>query len=261
MVEIHPSALVEEGAEIGPGVRIGPFCHVGPLAKIGAGTELVSHVSVVGRTQIGENCQIYPFAAIGHPPQALRYQGEPSELIIGARTIIREYVTLHPGTAFGTMVTRVGSDCLLMVGVHVAHDCQVGDKVVMANNATLGGHVQVGDYAYLGGLCAVHQFVRIGKHAMIGGMSGVENDVIPFGSVMGDRARLGGLNIVGMKRRGFTREIIHDLRNAYRLLFAEEGTMAERLEDMAGLFKEDSPVMEIIDFIRSDSSRSICQPR
>jgi UDP-N-acetylglucosamine acyltransferase len=159
------------------------------------------------------------------------------------------------------MKTEVGDKCLLMVGTHVAHDCIVGSNVVMANNATLGGHVQVGDYVVFGGLAAVHQHVRIGKHAMIGGLSGVENDVIPFGSVMGDRARLSGLNVIGLKRRGFSRDEIHRLRNAYRLLFAQEGTLAERLSDVAELFSSNQTVMDIIEFIRADSERSICQPK
>ncbi len=258
---VHPSAIVEPGAELGAGVQIGPYCHVGPHAVLQDGVRLISHVVVAGRTRIGTGTTIYPFASVGHPPQALKYAGEPSELHIGARCTIREHVTLNPGTAFGRMLTSVGDDCLFMVGVHIAHDCIVGNNVTMANNATLGGHVEVGDYAIFGGLAAVHQFVRIGRYAMIGGMSGVENDVIPYGSVMGDRARLSGLNIVGLKRRGFSREVIHSLRNAYRLLFAQEGTMSERLDDVAELFVDNGPVMDIISFIRADSSRAICQPR
>ena len=159
------------------------------------------------------------------------------------------------------MITRVGDNCLFMMATHVAHDCQVGDSVIMANNATLAGHVTVGDFAVLGGLSAVHQFVRIGAHAMIGGMSGVEHDVIPYGSVMGDRARLGGLNLVGLKRRSFSRDVIHDLRTAYRLLFAAEGTMAERLKDVTEMFDGNEPVMDIVGFISADKSRAICQPR
>lgn len=261
MSAIHATAIVEDGAEIGTDVTIGPFCHVGPLAKLGDGVTLISHVVVAGRTHIGAGTSVYPFAAIGLQPQALRFQGEPSELIIGKNCMIREHATLHPGTAFGRMKTEVGDNCLLMVGTHIAHDCIVGNNVVMANNATLGGHVQVGDFVTFGGLAAVHQHVRIGKHAMIGGLSGVENDVIPFGSVMGDRARLSGLNVIGLKRRGFSRDEIHLLRNAYRLLFAQEGTLAERLSDVAELFNSNGTVMDIIEFIRADSERSICQPK
>jgi UDP-N-acetylglucosamine acyltransferase len=261
MSAIHPSAIVEEGAEVGPEVSIGPFCHVGPHVKLGKGVRLISHVVAAGRTSIGEGTSIYPFAVVGLPPQALRFQGEPSELVIGKNCIIREHATLHPGTAFGRMKTEVGDNCLLMVNTHVAHDCVVGNNVVMANNATLGGHVQVGDFVTFGGLAAVHQHVRIGKHSMIGGLSGVENDVIPYGSVMGDRARLSGLNIIGLKRRGFTRDEIHLLRNAYRLLFAQEGTLAERLSDVSELFNSNRTVMDIIEFIRADSERAICQPK
>jgi UDP-N-acetylglucosamine acyltransferase len=168
---------------------------------------------------------------------------------------------MNPGTEGGGMQTTVGDHCLFMVGAHVAHDCRVGSHVIMANNATLAGHVDIGDCAVLGGLSAVHQFVRIGQHAMIGGMSGVEHDVIPYGSVMGDRARLAGLNVVGLKRRNFSRDDIHALRAAYRMIFAAEGTMAERIEDAAEMFKGSTAVMDVVDFIRADSSRAICQPR
>jgi UDP-N-acetylglucosamine acyltransferase len=261
MPTIHPTAIVERGAELGATTIVGPYCHIGPHVSLGDEVRLISHVVVAGHTQVGAGTVIYPFASIGQPPQVLKPVGERSELVIGANNTIREQVTMNPGTGFGNIVTRVGDHGLFMVGVHVAHDCLVGNNVVMANNATLGGHVQVDDFAYVGGLAAVHQFVRIGRHAMIGGMSGVENDVIPYGSVMGDRARLSGLNIVGLKRRGFSREEIHSLRNAYRLLFAQEGTMQERLSDVAELFHDTSPVIDIIEFIRADSSRAICQPK
>jgi UDP-N-acetylglucosamine acyltransferase len=174
--------------------------------------------------------------------------------------MIRENVTINPGTEGGGLVTRVGSNCSILAGAHVAHDCLIGNNVILVNNVLLGGHVEIGDYAIMGGGSAVHQFVRIGAHAMIGGMSGVENDVIPYGSVIGNRAHLAGLNIVGLKRRGFQRQQIHDLRHAYRLLFAEEGTMEERIEDVAQLYAANEVVMEIVNFIRKDSSRAICQP-
>ncbi len=257
---IHPTAIVEDGAELAESVKIGPYCVVGPNVVLSDGVELIAHVTVAGHTRIGPNTRVYPFASLGHPPQDLKYKGEKTVLEIGANNIIREHVTMNPGTAGGGGITKVGSHGLFMVGVHVAHDCVVGDHVVMANNATLAGHVHVSDFAILGGLAAVHQFVRIGRLAMIGGMSGVESDVIPFGSVMGNRARLSGLNIVGLKRRGFSREDIHNLRTAYRLLFAQEGTMAERLEDVANLYRDCAPVMEVVDFIRSDSTRPICKP-
>jgi UDP-N-acetylglucosamine acyltransferase len=258
---VHPTAVVDPKARIGDGVEIGPYCVVGPDVELKSGVRLLSHVVVAGRTQVGARARIYPFASIGHPPQDLKYKGEPSRLVIGEDTVIREHVTMNPGTEGGGMETRVGDRCLIMVGCHVAHDCRIGNDVIMANNATLGGHVTVEDFAILGGLCAIHQFVRIGRHAMVGGMSGVENDVIPYGSVMGERARLSGLNLVGVKRRGFSREDIHALRTAYRLLFAQEGTLLERLADVARLFSDNRPVQDIIDFVKADSARAICQPR
>lgn len=260
MAEIHPTAIVDPAAKLGDGVSIGPFCVVGPDVELGPRVSVVSHASIWGITQIGEGTRIFPFASIGHQPQDLKYKGEKSRLVIGRNNLIREHVTMNPGTEGGGMVTTVGDNCLFMVGAHVAHDCIVGDGVIMANNATLAGHVTVGEFAVLGGLCAVHQFVRIGRHSMIGGMSGVENDIIPYGSVTGNRAHLSGLNIVGLKRRGFSRDDIHSLRNAYRLLFAPEGTLAERLAEVAVLFKDNEPVMEIVEFIQAESSRAICQP-
>jgi UDP-N-acetylglucosamine acyltransferase len=260
MANIHPTAVVEDGAVLGENVVIGPYSMVGPNVRLGDGVILQSHVVVAGNTSIGAGTRVYPFASIGLPPQDLKYRGERTRLEIGCNNIIREQVTMHPGTIHGKRVTRVGNDCMFMVAAHVAHDCVVGDHVVMVNCATLGGHVHVGDWAMIGGLSAAHQFTRIGRHAMIGGMSGVETDVIPFGSVTGNRARLQGLNIIGMKRRDFSRERIHALRHAYRLLFAQEGTMAERLEDVVDLFHDDENVMEIVNFIRAESSRGICQP-
>lgn len=260
MTDIHPTAIVEDGARVGDDVSIGPYSCVGAEVELGDGVTVMAHVVIGGRTTVGPNCQFFPFASIGLRPQDLKYAGEPSELIIGANNIVREYVTMNPGTAGGDMVTRVGNNCLFMLGAHVAHDCVVNDHVVLVNNATLGGHVSVGDHAIIGGLSAVHQFARVGKHAMVGGMTGVENDVIPFGSVVGNRAHLSGLNIVGMKRSGFSREDIHSLRNAYRLLFAQEGTMQERIVDVAELFADTEVVMDIVEFMRADSSRSLCQP-
>ncbi len=260
MPDIHPTAVVDGGARIGANVTVGPYSIVGTGVELAEGVTVMSHVVVNGRTSIGANTKVYPFASIGLAPQDLKYKGEPSRLEIGCNNIIREHVTMHGGTEGGGMVTRVGNNCLFMVACHVAHDCRIGDHVIMVNNATLGGHVTVGDWAILGGLAAVHQFVRIGRHAMLGGLSGVESDVIPYGSVTGVRARLQGLNIVGLKRRGVSRDDIHVLRNAYRLLFAQEGTLAERLEDVAELFHDNRAVMEIVDFIRTESQRSICQP-
>lgn len=258
---IHPTAIVDPAASLGGGVKIGPYCIVGADVVLGDGVTLHSHVVVDGRTEIGEGTEIFPFASIGMQPQDLKYKGEPSTLIIGRNNRIREHVTMNPGTEGGGMETRVGDNGLFMVGAHVAHDCIVGNNVIMANNATLAGHVVLEDFAIIGGLSAIHQFVRIGKHAMVGGMSGVENDVIPYGSVMGDRARLSGLNIVGLKRRGFNKEDVHNLRRAYRMLFADEGTMGERVQDVAKLFDDNSGVMEIVEFMSGSSSRGITQPK
>jgi UDP-N-acetylglucosamine acyltransferase len=261
MVEVHPTAIVDPRAELSEGVVVGPYCVIGAGVRLGARVELESHVVVTGRTTLGEGCRVFPFACLGHRPQDLKYRGEDTELVIGRDNQIREHVTMHPGTAGGGGITRVGDGGLYMAAIHVAHDCQVGDGVIMANNATLGGHVEVQDHAYLGGLCAVHQFVRIGRQAMIGGLAGVEQDVIPYGTVLGNRAFLNGLNIIGMKRRGVAREEIQDLRTAYRLLFAPEGSFAERLAEVADQFATHGRVMEIVDFIRSTDSRTICMPR
>ena len=260
MTEIHATAIVDPKAQLESSAIVGPYCVVGPNVKIGGEVKLHSHVVVAGDTTIDAQTQIFPFASVGHQPQDLKYRGEESRLEIGAQTTIREHVTLNPGTEGGGMVTRVGDHCLLMVGAHVAHDCQVGDHAILVNNATLAGHVEIGPWAIIGGLSAVHQYVRIGRHAMIGGVSGVENDVIPYGSVFGNRAHLSGLNLIGLKRRSFSRDVIHDLRRAYRLIFAQEGTQSERLADVAELFSHIEPVMEIVNFMGVDSSRAICQP-
>ena len=261
MPQIHPTAIVAPGATLAEDVSIGPYCLVGGEVVLGAGVTLIAHIVVDGRTTIGEKTRIFPFASIGLEPQDLKYRGEKSRLVIGRYNTIREHVTMNPGTEGGGMVTRVGDHGLFMVGAHVAHDCQIGDHVIMANNATLAGHVVVEDYALLGGLSAVHQFVRIGQHAMIGGMSGVERDVIPYGQVMGDRARLSGLNIIGMQRRGFSREDIQTLRSAYQFLFSADGTFNDRVTEMAERFGGVAPVDDIIAFIRADSTRAICQPK
>jgi len=261
MPQIHPTAIVAPGATLAEDVSIGPYCVVGEEVMLGAGVTLIAHIVVDGRTTIGEKTRIFPFASIGLEPQDLKYRGEKSRLVIGRHNTIREHVTMNPGTEGGGMVTRVGDHGLFMVGAHVAHDCQIGDHVIMANNATLAGHVVVEDYALLGGLSAVHQFVRIGQHAMIGGMSGVERDVIPYGQVMGDRARLSGLNIIGMQRRGFSREDIQTLRSAYQFLFSADGTFNDRVTEMAERFGGIAPVDDIIAFIRADSTRAICQPK
>jgi len=260
MANIHASAVVSQKAKIGQNVEIGPFCVVGDNVEIGDGSILKSHVVVEGDTKIGKNNQIFPFTTIGVAPQDLKFKGEKSRLIIGDNNTIREHVTIHLGTQDGAMQTVVGSNCLFMVGVHIAHDCIVGNHVILANNATLAGHVEVEDYVVIGGLSAVHQFVRIGKGAMIGGMSGVEGDVIPNGLVMGERAKLAGLNLVGLKRRGVSREEIHALRAFYKDVFESESSeqFLKRVESSAGN-SDFALIKEVFNFVKSDSSRSFCQ--
>ena len=261
MTDIHPTAIVADGAQVGVGVTVGPYSIVGADVQLGDGVVLHSHAVIEGRTKIGAGGSVYPFAVIGHRPQDTKYAGEPSTLVIGERCTIREHVTMHPGTTSGDMITEVGDNCLIMVGAHVAHDCRIGNHVIMANNASLGGHVIIEDHAILGGMVAVHQFVRIGRHAMIGGASAVDADIIPYGSVSGDRAHLLGLNLVGLKRRGFGNEEIHALQKAYRMLFGPEGTLQERLDDVADTYAANGLVSDVVDFARADSHRPICQPR
>jgi UDP-N-acetylglucosamine acyltransferase len=258
---IHPLSVVDPKAKLGFGVTIGPFCTIGPDVELGDGSELVSHVALAGRTKIGPLAKMFPFASIGHIPQDLKYHGEESVLEIGAKCLIREGVTMNPGTEGGGLVTRVGDRCTFLANSHVAHDCIIGNDVIFSNNVMLAGHCHVGDFAILGGGSAVHQFCRIGAHAFIGGLSGVENDVIPYGIALGNRAHLAGLNMVGLKRRGFSREAIQEIRRAYRLLFAEEGTLQERIEDVANDFEKDPIVVEIVDFLRASGTRSVCTPR
>jgi UDP-N-acetylglucosamine acyltransferase len=258
---IHSTAIVDPAAELGEDVIIGPYTLIGPNVRLGAGARVASHVVIEGHAEIGPDCEIHPFASLGAPPQHTGHRGEPTRLVVGARNIIREHVTMHCGTVMGRGVTTVGSDGFFMVGVHIAHDCIVGDHVTLVNNATLGGHVRVEDYVIMGGLSAAHQYTRIGRHAFVGGMAGVNHDVIPFGNVWGNHAHLEGLNLVGLKRRGFSRETINILRAAYRLLFAEEGTFQERVDDAAATFAGSPEVMEIIDFIRADSNRPLTTPQ
>jgi UDP-N-acetylglucosamine acyltransferase len=261
LITIHPAAAIDPAAQLGADVEIGPYCVIGPKVVIGDNVRLHSHVVIAGETEIGAGSEIFSFAALGNIPQDKKYKGERSRLVVGANTIIREHVTMNGGTEGGGNVTIVGSGGLFMAGSHVAHDCRVGDNVILANQATLAGHVTVEDNAILGGLSAVHQWARIGAHAFVGGMTGVENDVIPFGMVLGNRAYLAGLNIVGLKRSGFEREQIHALRQAYRLLFSNEGTLMERLEDVERMFKDNEAVQRIVGFIKAQSDRSLCVPR
>ncbi len=258
---IHPAAVVEDGARLGEGVTIGPFCHVGPHVEIADGVEILSHAVIAGRTRIGPRTRIFPFASIGHQPQDLKYHGEPSTLTIGADCMIREGVTMNPGTEGGGMATVVGDNCVFLANSHVAHDCHMGHNVILSNNVLLAGHTRIGNFVILGGGSAVQQFVRVGDHAFVGGLTGIDNDVIPYGMALGNRAFLAGLNLVGLRRRGFDRDVIHDLRRAYRLLFAAEGTLAERVEDVAAEFASHPQVHEILDFIRDGGNRAIMTPR
>jgi UDP-N-acetylglucosamine acyltransferase len=258
--EVHPTAVIEPGAEIGAGCRIGAYSVVGSEVVLGPEVVLHSHVVVTGHTRIGTGTVVFPFASIGHVPQDLKFRGERVELVIGARNTIREHVTMNPGTAGGGGVTQVGDDCLFMMSTHVAHDCSVGNHVIMANNATLAGHVEVGDWVVLGGLAAIHQHVRLGRGAMIGGLAGVVADVIPYGSVMGERAHLAGLNLVGLKRRQAARAEVAALRSAFSEMFAGEGTLQERVAAVAARHAGNPLVEEIVAFVTAGSSRSFTVP-
>lgn len=260
MANIHATAVVDPSAKLGTNVEIGPLCVIGPDVELGDNVVVRSHAVIVGRTTLGAGCNVFPFVSLGSAPQDVKFHDEPSSLTIGPGTMIREHVTINPGTESGHMATRVGANCFLMIGAHIAHDCQIGDNVTLVNGATLGGHVSVGDGAIIGGLSAVHQFVRIGAYAFIGGMTGITADVIPFGMAIGNRASLYGLNIVGLRRKGFPREQIHELRQAYRMLFSTEGTLKERLDDVEQMFTTNPLAKQIIDFIKTDSDRSFCVP-
>lgn len=258
--DIHSSAVIADGATLGKNVKIGPFCVVGEHVVLGDNVELKSHVVVEGDTHVGEGTRIFPFASIGHAPQDLKYAGEKTQLIIGKHNVIREHVTMNPGTVTGHSKTVVGDGCLFMMGAHVAHDCVVGDGVILANNATLAGHVQVGRHVIIGGLSAVHQFIRIGDHAIIGGMSGVESNVIPYGRVKGERASLAGLNLIGLERRGFTKADVKDLQKAFNMLFGKTGTLEERIEQTRSAFAGHDTVLSLVAFAEAPSKFPLCQP-
>ena len=262
MIDQHHTSIISKKAELGSNVSIGPYCIINENVKIGNNVEFKAHTYIEGKTTIGNNCTFYPFCSIGGSPQDLKYKGEESVLNIGDNNIFREYVTVNPGTLGGGLKTIVGNNCLFMVGVHVAHDCRIGNNVIMVNNASLAGHVILEDFAIMGALSGAHQFCRIGKHSMIGGLSGVDSDVIPYGTVIGNRAYLSGLNIIGLKRRGFSKEIIQDLRKAYGLLFSsQEGIFSDRVKEVSEEFINNEPIQEIVNFLRSEKSRSICKPK
>lgn len=254
---IHPSAIIAPGACLGAGVKIGPFCTVGPDVVLEDGVELVSHVAIDGKTRLGEGVKLFPFCTVGLAPQDLKYKGEETETIIGARTQIREHASIHRGTVTGTGVTRIGEDCLLMATVHVAHDCDVGDGVIMSNNVVLGGHVEIGPRAIIGGGAAMLQFVRVGAGAMVGGLTGVTRDVTPYCRVFGSRAQMLGLNIIGLRRRGVERAQMQTIQAAHKLIFSGEGVFAARVVEARARFGADPYVAEMLDFIANPSRHGL----
>lgn len=257
---IHPSAIVDASARLADDVTVGPWCIVGPNVELRAGVRLVSHAVVQQDTTVGERTVIHPFAVIGGDPQHNGYKGEPVRLEVGSDNVIREHCSFNRGTPQGTGVTRVGSNGLFMTGAHIGHDSVVGDNVVMANNATLGGHARIGDKVFLGGLCAVHQNGRVGQGAIVGGLAAVTRDVIPYGSAWGNHARLHGLNLIGLKRKGYGKDQVRRLLAAFRDLFEGEGVFSERLDRVEAAYADLPEIMEITAFIREDGKRPLCLP-
>ncbi len=258
---IHPSAIISATAKLGYGIYIGPWCIIGDEVVIEDGVRLISNVIVEGKTVLGKDSVYYPFTTIGLAPQDLKYKGESTSCVIGARSIVREQVTIHRGTVNGNGITQIGSDCLIMVNSHIAHDCFVGDRVIIVNNVVLGGHVFIDSDARIMGCAAIHQFVRIGKGALVGGVTGVESDVIPYGSVIGNRARLVGMHWVWLKRNGVKSEELHILRSVYRFLFLKdvenEYIFDERLRIVNEKYGHITRVKEILDFIQNPSRRGL----
>lgn len=260
MTQIHPTAIVDASAVIADDAVVGPYSVVGPNVSLASGVVLRSHVVVQQDTAIGTNTVIHPFALIGGDPQHLGYKGEQVRLEIGGNNIIREHATLNRGTPQGSGVTKLGNNCLLMTGAHIGHDCIVEDNVTMANNATLGGHAHIGSRTFLGGLCAVHQNARVGQGAIIGGLAAVTRDVIPYGSAWGNHARLRGLNLIGLKRKGYGKDQLRRLLAFYRELFEGEGQFAERLAMVGEAYGDLPEIVEILDFIRDVAKRPLCLP-
>ena len=256
---IHNTAIIDTQAKIHKNVKVGPFSVIGANVEIEENTEIQSHVSILGNTKIGKNNQIYPFASIGNDPQDLKYDGEDTKLIIGDNNKIREYVTIHPGTKGGGGLTKIGNNCLFMISSHIAHDCSVGNNVIIANNVPLGGHVTIEDNVVIGGNSAVQQFTRIGQMAMIGGMTGVLHDVIPYGLSIGNRNYLQGLNLIGLRRANFENKDILGLTEAYKEIFSTKN-LTENLNKLNGEFKENPLVKKVIEFITKDKKRTICTP-
>ena len=256
---IHKTAIIDSEAKIAENVKIGPYTVIGPNVEIGQGTVIQSHVNITGQTKIGKNNIIYPFASIGNDPQDLKFQGEETKLEIGNNNKIREYVTINPGTKGGGGLTKVNNNCLFMVSAHIAHDCFVGNNVILANNVPLGGHAHIGDNAIIGGNSAVQQFTRVGKSAMIGGMCGVVRDIIPYGIVHGNRSVLQGLNLIGLRRKNIPNKEIMTLSDAYKEIFKNEN-LTENLSNLSNEFKNNELVAEVIAFIEKDKKRPICTP-
>ena len=256
---IHPTSVISKDAQISKNVKIGPFCFVGPKVKINDNVELISNVHIEGKTIVGEGTKIYPFSSIGTPPQDKKYKGEDNSLEIGKNNIIREYVTINPGTKGGGEKTTIGDNCLLMISSHVAHDCKIGNNVVIANNVPLGGHVTIEDSVVIGGNSAVQQFTRIGRLAMIGGMTGVLKDVIPFGLSFGNRNYLRGINLIGLKRKKYNNKEIMELDQAFKKIFSSKN-LHENLSKINGEYKGNDLVAEVINFISKDKKRPICTP-
>ncbi len=258
--QIHPLAVVEPGATIGAGCKVGPFCTVGPEVVLEKNVELISHVSIMGATTVGEGCRIFPGAVLGADPQNLKHRGGRSTLSVGRNCVIREAVTLHRGTDVSRGATAIGDDCYFMAYSHVAHDCVVGNNVTMANGATLGGHCEIGDRVSIGGLTAVHQFVRIGERAFVGGGSAVVGDIIPYAIAVGNRAKLRGFNIIGLRRAGMDKAEIHRMRAAYRAIFNPARPVAENLEAAARDYSDSPSVRAILDFMSSRGKRHFTVP-
>jgi UDP-N-acetylglucosamine acyltransferase len=256
---IDKTAIIDTKAKLNKNVQVGPYCVIGPNVEIGENTIIQSHVNISGNTKIGKENKIYPFASIGNDPQDLKYNGEETKLVIGDKNTIREYVTINPGTLGGGRVTRIGNNCLFMISSHVAHDCLVGNNVIIANNVPLGGHAIIEDNVVIGGNSAVQQFTRIGKMAMIGGMTGVLHDVIPYGLSTGNRNSLQGLNLIGLRRAKFENKDILGLSEAYKEIFATKN-IVENISKLNGSFQDNPLVKEVIEFITKDKKRSICTP-
>jgi UDP-N-acetylglucosamine acyltransferase len=261
-MSVHPSSVVEEGAVIAAGVEIGPFCHIGPRVRLGEGVRLRSHVSLTGVTQLGARCDLYPGVALGGMGQIRGNDFTEGRLVIGADCVLREMVSMHVGSRKGGGLTQVGSGGYFMANSHVGHDCRVGDNVTFANSVALGGHVEIGDGVIFGGLAAVQQFCRVGKGAMIGGLTGVNRDVIPYAMAFGDHVELAGLNLVGLKRRGLSRDTINAMRATFRLVFyGEGGKLADRARSARDCYPDVAEVGEMVDFILADAKQELCLAR